>query len=140
METPTVAEHTRLDTITLISGISKALKFCYGRAKLEHYSIILNKNRSEIEAFPTMLEPEKYQLFDIFHCVPPKPVTHQSPDPSAPSGKRKKIENKHTQKRNGSKTTPKTRRDDNEQVKHDLIVLFSSIFILRMDYLCSTLK
>ena len=39
----------------------------------------------------------------------------------------KKIEGKKQQ--NGSKTTQKPRRDDNEQLKYDLTVLFSSIFI-----------
>ena len=37
--------------------------------------------------------------------------------------KRKKIENKIN--RNGFKTTQKPRRDDNEQLKYDLTILFS---------------
>ena len=34
--------------------------------------------------------------------------------------------------RNGSKTTQKSRRDDNEQIKYDLTVLCSSIFIFNL--------
>ena len=39
---------------------------------------------------------------------------------------------KSEKSRNDYKTTPKPRRDDNEQVMHDLTVLFSSIFIFNL--------
>ena len=39
---------------------------------------------------------------------------------------------KSEKSRNDYKTTQKPRRDDNEQVMHDLTVLFSSIFIFNL--------
>ena len=42
------------------------------------------------------------------------------------------VEKTSKKTRNGSKTTQKPRRDDNEQVKYDLTVLFSSKFIFNL--------
>ena len=45
LETLTVAEHARLDSITFILGNRTPLKLCFSRTKLEQYSITLSQSK-----------------------------------------------------------------------------------------------
>ena len=71
LETPTVAEHTRLDRSRFSRENRKALKFCFGRAKVEHYSIILSQSKRN-RSFSHNAWAWKTSTFGHFECVPPK--------------------------------------------------------------------
>ena len=76
LETATVAEHTRLDSIRLISKKSQSPKILLRQAG--KVGTLFYHNRSEIKASHTTLGTGKTSTFRHFECVPPKPVTHFS--------------------------------------------------------------
>ena len=68
---PTVAEHTRLDSVTLISGLPQRPEILLRQGKV---GTLFYHSRSKIKASHMTLEPGKHQLskhFGHFECVPP---------------------------------------------------------------------